>query len=250
MNTPKRCYDEDYTDLTSLSYEEWERYVFERAHINDFDVCYTHPERLVEYMTRMCRDFRSIGERYTLEQINEGIWFLLGAAVEFGECLLLTEIPLQKRLECIRAMYHPFADFLAGHPAECMENCFYMWWDFIADNCFSFQDKVQVDWKRLQTRSERSKQPLRETQQLWEQTYRDASVDKRAVLDCTLEVLVQILRIDDIRCQGAALHGLGHLRHPRRAAIVQEYIEKHRHLWSDNTDCLRWLRHCRDGVVM
>ncbi len=248
-NTPRECWDDDYTDLTNLSYEAWERFVFDNARRTDYDVCYTQPERLVEYVTRMCREFRSIGARYTLEQIDAGIWFLLGASVEFGECLLLTEIPLEKRLECLRAMYHPFADFLAGHPAEVMENCFYMWWDMIADNCFAYDDGVQPDWKRLKTLSERSQNPLPEAQKLWEQTYRAASEDKRAILDCTLEVLVRILSIDDARCQSAALHGLGHLRHPRRAAIVQDYIQKYGHLYRDR-DAIRWLRHCRDGVVM
>ena len=246
---PKPCWSEEDVDLTSLSYEDWVRYVFNNARFMDHDVCYSEPERLVEYLIRACKDFASIGKRFSQEEIESAIWFLLGAAVEFGKCLLLTEVPLQKRLACLRAMYHPFADYLAVQGEKYSGVGFYMWWDLIVDNCFH-REEVQADWGRLVVLSEKSEKPLREAQLLWEQIYRNATEDKRAVLDCTLEVLIRILHIDSLPCQGAALHGLGHLRHPRRAAVVQEYIEANRHIWSDNVECLHWLRHCRDGVVM
>lgn len=94
----------------------------------------SNPTRLIEHMTRLCREFKSVADSYTLEQINQGIWFLLSASLNFGEYLADREVPLEKRLECVRAMYGVYADFVAPSEVEVMENCFDMWWDMLCSN--------------------------------------------------------------------------------------------------------------------
>ncbi len=93
--------------------------------------------RLVEHMTRLCREFKSVSDSYSLQQIDKGIWFLLGAGVEFGQYLANSEVPLEKRLGCVRAMFFVYADFVAPSEVEVMKNCFHMWWDMA---CSSFWD--------------------------------------------------------------------------------------------------------------
>jgi hypothetical protein len=39
--------------------------------------------------------------------------------------------------------------------------------------------------------------------------------------------LVKVLAIDSWICQGAALHGLGHLHHPSTAELVDRFVEEH-----------------------
>jgi len=41
------------------------------------------------------------------------------------------------------------------------------------------------------------------------------------------QTLAKVLAIDSWICQGAALHGLGHLHHPDTAALISRYIDEH-----------------------
>ena len=63
-----------------------------------------------------------------------------------------------------------------------------------------------------------------------------------------METLLKILALDDVRCDFAALHGLGHLRHPEGVKMIEKYIIKH----ADNLkpEDLEWLKECRDGTMM
>ena len=46
--------------------------------------------------------------------------------------------------------------------------------------------------------------------------------------DVMFETLTRILRFESETCQSAALHGLGHLRHPDTAAVIADYLEHNR----------------------
>lgn len=63
-----------------------------------------------------------------------------------------------------------------------------------------------------------------------------------------MECLQQILALPDQWCQGAALHGLNHLDHPERLAVVQAWMDAHldeKERWN-----WRWVGGCRDGEAM
>lgn len=66
-----------------------------------------------------------------------------------------------------------------------------------------------------------------------------------AVMDELLLTLSELSLHKDERIQAAALHGLGHLRHPRRAAAVDEFIRRHPDLAGNP-----WVLECREGTVM
>jgi hypothetical protein len=42
-----------------------------------------------------------------------------------------------------------------------------------------------------------------------------------------LETLAKVLAIDSWICQGAALHGLGRLHHPKTKELIQRFIAEH-----------------------
>jgi hypothetical protein len=131
-------------------------------------------------------------------------------------------------LQCIRSIYFVFADFVAKSLVEEMETCFYMWWDLLAD-AFWWQPR------------------------LYEAGVKQSEIAKldgelRALIDEMFETLARILEIPDSRTQDCALHGLGHLHHPRGRERVQAFIDKDR---ADLTaQRLKWLEQCRDGTVM
>jgi hypothetical protein len=45
--------------------------------------------------------------------------------------------------------------------------------------------------------------------------------------DTYFQTLDKVLAIDSWICQGAALHGLGHLHHPDTAALFRRHIDEH-----------------------
>ena len=46
--------------------------------------------------------------------------------------------------------------------------------------------------------------------------------------DVMFETLSRILELDSPTCQGAALHGLGHLHHPDTEQLIRRYIERNK----------------------
>lgn len=257
MQIHHSCSNEDYIDLTAMDFEPWVRWLFTTDHSQWHDFCVSEPQKLLEYVTRLFNEFPQWVEPYTQNQIDEAIWFLLGAQLELGEYLMDKTIPLVQRLACLRAMYHPFADYLCKQGNNYQGGGFFMWWDLIIDNHFcgaqlitldELKRRFGIDWGDAIERSARSRRPLKETLRAWEQLYREIDPDHRALLDETLNVLKRILALGEPCCEGAALHGLGHLWHPKSWEVVQAFIHQHRA--SLDEESLRWLRNCRDGVVM
>ena len=50
--------------------------------------------------------------------------------------------------------------------------------------------------------------------------------DQRKVNEMYL-ALKKILFMDSIECQGAALHGLGHIAHPKKEALINRYLRRY-----------------------
>ena len=73
------------------------------------------PGLTVAYLTRLYRD-PSVIKPYSLEQVGQAIWFLVGEASpgQPSHALLDQEVPLEARLECIRAIQGFFAEFVAS----------------------------------------------------------------------------------------------------------------------------------------
>jgi hypothetical protein len=224
-----------YLDVSELDLEEWLRFFFERRLLashesftgafcpNDVLLQTAHPLRIVEHLDALCTRFAEIGRRYPLQQINQGIWAMLSAGeFELQRNLWSSTIPLESRLACIRSMRVPYLGFVAGHPATTMENCFDMWWDLLLGSFWS-QHGSHYDYGRLNSAEQR-------------------------IVDAVFETLDAVLNDTDSRCQGYALHGLGHLHHPGVPGRVGRFIEDHR---GELTQVeLKWLEQCRDGIVM
>ena len=214
-------------DISLMSYDEWLAFVFDHSVPKDrlncsnwywefrFDV--SKSSQLVEHVTRLCNGFPQLIDRYTLRQIDQGIWFILGPCIDFGQYLRDEQISLEARRSCIHSMYKVFADFVSKSEVEEMETCFWMWWDILLEG-FYFSDLGQG--------------------------YEDA----QEIENITLETLSMILRLDDLRTQEYALHGLGHLKNKRAREIVAQYIEEHGGNWTQ--EGREWLETCRNGTVM
>ena len=223
------------TDVSKLDFEGFIRFFFARPPLGpgeSFTLTFcpdntlsqlADPRRVVTHLGAMCTAFRDIGQRFDLTQLNQGLWAMFSAGeFELQRTLWDNAVPLADRVACLRSMRVPYLEFVAGHPAPVMENVFDMWWDMLLSSFWSQRD-VHRDYARLDS-------------------------NDRAILDAVFETLDAILANDDPRCQRFALHGLGHLHHPRVPERVTRFMQVHANELEPAD--VAWLEQCRDGKVM
>lgn len=220
----------DEIDISLMPYDEWLSFVFDHPVRNNspqdgwyskrdynLSVFVSNPAQLVEHVTRLCHDFTKLVDTYSLPQINLGLWFVIGPTVDLGQYLREKDVLIEVRKSCVRSMYRVYADFVSQSDAEEMETIFYMWWDMLLCAFYWMVDS-EID------------------------------EDAREIENTILETLAKILQLDDIRTQQYALHGLGHLEHPKVRDVVAEYINAHGDEWTE--DSQQWLQTCLDGTVL
>jgi hypothetical protein len=72
------------------------------------------------------------------------------------------------------------------------------------------------------------KDALEDTCFMWWDFFRTfADKPDPAVQQVMLEVMAEIIRLPSEDCWGAALHGLGHLDHPGKRAVIEAFMEEH-----------------------
>ena len=111
-----------------------------------------------------------------------------------GNLIEYSDAPISSCKECIESMAVLFERLFASEP---LDTSVHMWWDSL---CYS--------WHCGNRKRERGGEDL-ELQDIYFQT------------------LAKVLALDSWICQGAALHGLGHLHHPDTAALISRYIDEH-----------------------
>ena len=223
-------------DLSVVSFEEFTEFFFHRPENEEFwyqepiyqwgNVNVSDPAALVDHATRLFSEFGTIGRKYTLAQIDHGIWALLAEAspLSIQEYLWNPSVSLEKRIQCVQSMFHVYSDFVAGSEEDEMVGCFYMWWDFIGDGFWSSAGLTKQNNAAL------------------------LSQDLKLLLDAMFDTLKRILELPDPRTQWYALHGLGHLHHPAVRDLVQSFIHQHQNEF--NEEARDWVEQCRDGTVM
>ena len=158
------------------------------------------------HLGAMCTAFRDIGRRFELSQLNQGLWAMFSIGeFELQETLWNDTLPLAERLACLRSMRVPYLEFVAEHPAPVMENAFDMWWDMVLSSFWSQRGAPQITVDLSQT-----------TGPFWI-IIRDARRHPRQRRS-SLSVV--------------ALHGLGHLHHPRVPERVTRFMQVTRMSWN------------------
>ena len=230
-------------DLSSKSFDHFVEFFFSRRVVQDqeqYDYFFiglagekydeavpSSPAILVTHMTKLFSEFGQIGTKYSLAQVDQAVWGILGEKLRLYEFLLETSVPLANRLECIRSMYCVFSDFVAKSKADSYPDLsgFSMWWDLILHGFWTpprpfVPGTYRGDVSKLDSES-------------------------RALLDVMFETLKRILDLPHTEAQRSALHGLGHLHHPMVRDTVQQYMDAKKSEFP-----LEWLEECRDGSVM
>ena len=233
-------------DLSSKTFDEFVEFFFARKVVPDreqFDYFLTDLEGqrydeavpssagiLVAYMTKLFSEFSQIASKYSLAQIDQGIWAILGANLRLYEFVFDASVPLPNRVECIRSMYWVYSDFVVKLEAapDTDLSGLDMWWDLVVHGFWGPTRPVVAG------------------------TYRgDASKldpESRVLLDAMFETLGRILDLPSPEAQRCALHGLGHLYHPKVHDTVQRYINANKSELIEGR--IAWLEQCRDGTVL
>jgi hypothetical protein len=230
-------------DLSSKSFDQFVDFFFNRDVVPDkeqFDYFLTNPTGehfdeaipsspaiLVKHMTKVFSEFGPIANNYSLAQVDQAVWGILGANLRLYEFLFDASVPLPDRLECIRSMYHVYSDFVAKLQTDLPPDLsgFFMWWDLTLHGFWtSPRPFIAGTW-----RGDASK----------------LDSESRCLLDVMFETLKHILLLPNRESQQSALHGLGHLYHPEVRSVIQEFIDANKSDFS-----LKWLEQCRDCNVM
>jgi len=82
-----------------------------------------------------------------------------------------------------------------------------------------------------------AKEPLDTSVQMWWDSLcydwqsgnrnRESGGEDLELQDMLFRALANVLTIDSWICQGAALHGLGHLHHPNSKELIERFLEEH-----------------------
>jgi len=171
------------------------------------------PDRvsLLDKVSALFEQFGNVGRRYSQEQIEQGLWHLIGNPILLGVILCSKDVPLEARQKTIRAMIYPFSQYCAVVGEAFQGAAFFMWWDQLLG--------------------------------------RPDEGENADIEPAIFEVIEQTLKLDSRPCQFAALHGLNHLRPSRRASqIVSQYLAEHRSGMS--AEDIAWVEACRDGKAL
>jgi len=161
----------------------------------------------VRTLTELFEDFGRLATPFVSEQVEQGLWFVLGQPFWLHDALLERTLALESRERCVRSMIHPFRDYYLPREASFSGNVFFMWWDLALSRIADQPSEID---------------------------------------DIAVDVIGQVLQLPAKGCQFAALHGLNHL-HPNDAAaeLVRQYLAQHH--GSLTADELAWVEACASG---
>jgi hypothetical protein len=209
------------SELASLDAHAFARLLFDRpvCQRNDDrpllegdDECdHGHDEAVfVRIVTELFEDFGRLAAQFSVEQVEQGLWFVLGEPFWLHDALVDGRIAVESRKRCVRAMIHPFRDYYLPRDAPISEDVFFMWWDLALTRIADHPSEIDA---------------------------------------VAIDVIGQILQLPAKSCQFAALHGLNHL-HPNEAAadLARRYLEAHQASLTDEE--IAWAEACVSGQAL
>ena len=228
-----------YYDLRNATLAEFEKFLFDHPVADrekkedpwdwdsdlliDFEADY-----VAELYIQLFRDSGGLLDHFTTEELDQGLWAAMGSNLECSAYNLIWDrgiprkkngsIPLTKKEELIGAMSFLYENLFSVEPLGISCN---MWWDAFAFEFHCDEDDEDDDLKNNQ--------------------------DRRRIQNAMFDVLKKILALDSEFCQGAALHGLGHLRHPETEAIISEYLNRNKSL---DKETIAYAKACISGDIM
>ena len=195
----------EFNNLTDISFDEFVLLIFERATSAEAEALETptpyietqlDAKEICTHYVRLFRRPEFLLTRFSKEKLEAGFWAMMGLTHEWslGNIIDYSDAPLSSRKECIESMATLFERLFADEP---LDTSVHMWWDSL---CYA--------WHCGNRKRERGGDDLE-------------------LQDIFFDTLAKVLAINSWICQGAALHGLGHLHHPETGGLIDRYIAQH-----------------------
>jgi hypothetical protein len=190
-------------NLKNISFDEFVSLIFHRgapAEQDNLDTAFYEVEidakKLCSYYVQLFRQPEFLLSQFTKQQLEDGFWAIMGNTHEWsaGNLIDYSDAPLASRKECIESMAILFERLFVNEP---LDTSVHMWWDPL---CYAWHSGNRK---------------------------RENGGEDSELQDIFFHTLVKVLALDSWICQGAALHGLGHLHHPNTAEVVRRFIEDH-----------------------
>lgn len=170
-------------DLTNSTYEEWIDFVFDHP-VNEFASAWYQGREweyscsadvVVQYLTRLFKNPNQLVHKFSMEQIEQGFWFI-PSMQGFLRYILSKDVSFSQRKECIESIELLFKELFCTHK-QLKLSC-YMWWDSVFSYC-------ALDTKNLS--------------------------NEMNALDQVSQTISNILKFECLSAKESALHGVEHL---------------------------------------
>jgi hypothetical protein len=222
--------------LTDLSFEEWLDHIFDHpvtdpkwytAYDRDYWDVRKQPLVTFDYFTKAFENPLAACSRYSDEQVNQGLWYMLDHDFQSLLWAENSSVPIANRQRVIKAMYVVFEQLFLPRCSQ-----------FLA----TFDDPEQREWK-----------PLNSACYMWWDMLRlfgDTANLSPELMAEALEVMTKILDLDSEACRESALHGLGHWHKfdpPRINTIIDNFLAKYPQI---RPELATYALHAREGHVL
>lgn len=201
-------------DISEYSFDEFITFLFAHEPSEDWkrkepwffssEVTYD-PQTVCAYYVQLFRQPAFLLERFSTAQLVEGFWAIHGGNLDCSVSLVIwdTDLPFAAREECVRSMADLFNLLFAS---GSLQDSSMMWWDSL---CYDWYCGVRN---------------------------RENGGEDLQMQNVMFETIASILWLDSEPCQRGALHGLGHLRHPKTRELIQRFIAEHPSLKAELED--------------
>jgi hypothetical protein len=189
---------------TNPSFEDWVDLIFDNPVIDNikdawywdfewseyWEVWDKNSKQLttILYAIRLFENPGFLLNHYSIQQIDDGMWFITGGPIGLSNPIWNKRLPLRPRQRCIRSMTVLFEELFTKIPDSDAGACF-MWWDILRE------------WDHQEDRDLRIK-------------------------DVMFQTICGILQMPLRHLQMSALHGLGHMKHPDKKKVVEDYLAR------------------------
>ena len=155
------------------------------------------PGEQVAHLTAIFRNAADLRSRDSPDQLEQGFWYLdLWRGWWALRITMEHRVSREARAQFIDATVAPYRDLFAVDPRKRRSH---MFWDGIAYDYGLTRDP-------------------------------EPNAEDRQIQDAMFDALLQILDLDSLPCQRAALHGLGHLRHRETAKAIEDFLARNPNL--------------------
>lgn len=208
--------NQTYFDLRNASLEQLQEFIFNHPIVGlqegdgpwyfDFNIWIDCEDSYVKDLyIKLFHESETLLNKYSIAELEQGMWALMGPNLERSPYYLIwdsdSKLNLSEKVELIHSMLFLYKNLFS---TDLLDTSCNMWWDsFAYDYC--------VDGLTDPENSEQDK----------------------VIQNAMFETLEKILYLESEECQYAALHGLGHLRHPQTEKLITDFMKQNQSI-TDN----------------